>query len=53
LGEGKFTYEIVSEIKQSESENVDYQKEIKLLEEMVLEELQPYNEKGYNRRSKK
>ena len=53
MGEDKFTYEIVSEVKHSETEKVDYQKEVKLLEEMVLEELQPYNEKGYNRRSKK
>ena len=53
LGEDKFKYEIVSEIKQSETEIVDCQKQIKLLEEMVLEELQPYNDKGYNRRSKK
>ena len=53
LGEDKFKYEIVSEIKQSETEIVDCQKQIKLLEVMVLEELQPYNDKGYNRRSKK
>lgn len=52
-GEGKFTYEIVSEIKPSQTKIADYQKEVKILEEMVLEELQPYNDKGYNRRCKK
>jgi hypothetical protein len=52
-GEDKFAYEIVSEIKQTEKDDVDYEKEVKLLEEMFIEELQPFGEKGYNKPPKK
>lgn len=50
FGEQNFVYEILSEIKQEEDNRIDYSKEIKTLEQMFLEELQPYNEKGYNRK---
>jgi len=52
FGADKFEYEIVSQIKQSETEIRDYKKELKLLEEMYLEKLQPYDDKGYNRKPK-
>jgi hypothetical protein len=51
-GEDKFSYEILGEIKHTETPG-DYSKEIKLLEKMYIEELQPYDEKGYHLRSKK
>ena len=51
-GEDKFIYEILGEIKHSESSTEDL-KEIKLLEKMYIEELQPYEEKGYHNRNKK
>jgi len=31
---------------------IDYKKEIKLLEEMYIEELQPFEVKGYNQKPK-
>lgn len=41
-------YEILSEIKQDETENVDYLKQAKELEKMFIEELQAFGDKGYN-----
>nr|WP_315201409.1 GIY-YIG nuclease family protein [uncultured Flavobacterium sp.] len=52
FGEDKFKFEIVSEIKQSDTENADNRKELKLLEEMYLEELNPFEERGYNKKRK-
>ncbi|MCB0821993.1 MAG: GIY-YIG nuclease family protein [Bacteroidales bacterium] len=51
-GEGNFKYEILSELKQDDPDKTDYSKDIKALEELYLEELQPYDERGYNRRKK-
>jgi len=50
FGEEKFVYEILGEIEQTETGNTDYAKEIKALEELFIEELQPFDEKGYNRK---
>ena len=52
-GAENFIYEIIEEIKISEDNTVDYKKEIKTLEEMNIEELQPFNDKGYNKMSKR
>ena len=48
-GEENFIYEILSELNQ-EDDNVDYTKELITLTEMYLEELQPFGEKGYNKK---
>jgi hypothetical protein len=48
LGEASFVYEILDEIEQKEGENLDYAREIKTLEQLYLQELMPYGEKGYN-----
>lgn len=48
FGEENFTFEILSEIKQEAGAKIDYKKELKQLEAMFLEELQPYAEKGYH-----
>jgi group I intron endonuclease len=50
FGEEKFVYEIlsVSEIKQDDVEKTDYRNDAKQLEKMFIEELQPFNDKGYN-----
>ena len=53
LGEEHFSYEIISEIKQDDTIAVDYRKELLQLEKMFIEELQPFDDKGYNIRSKK
>jgi group I intron endonuclease len=48
FGEEKFVYEILSEIKQDDDEPIASRKEIKQLEKMFIDELQPFNGKGYN-----
>lgn len=50
LGENSFTFEILSEVRQTDDQNVDYAREAKRLAEMFIEELQPYAERGYNRK---
>jgi hypothetical protein len=47
-----FKFDILEELEQKKSDTLDYTKEIRLLEEMYLEDLQPYDEKGYHRRKK-
>jgi len=50
-GENNFSFAIVDHLKPKEELNYDYTEELKVLEEMWLEKLQPYDEKGYNTRS--
>lgn len=50
FGAENFTYEILDELKQTDDNTLDYNKEIKALEEMFISELQPYDEKGYNKK---
>jgi hypothetical protein len=52
LGEEKFKFEILGEIEQSDTEQIDYNREVNTLKELFLNELQPFNEKGYNRRNR-
>lgn len=51
LGEDKFKFEIISEIKQKDDEQQDLAKEVKDLEMLYLEELKPFGENGYNKPS--
>jgi hypothetical protein len=48
FGEENFRFEILYEIEQKEGDKLDYNKEAKKLEEMFIEELQPFAEKGYH-----
>jgi hypothetical protein len=48
FGAQNFIYEILSEIKQDDTTTTDYRKEVKQLETMFIEELQPFDDKGYN-----
>jgi hypothetical protein len=41
-GEDNFAFEIISQIEEEEDKNVDYPKEVKTLEKMFIEELQPF-----------
>jgi hypothetical protein len=50
FGEENFSYEILSEIKHEEDEKTDYNRELKLLETMYMEELAPFGEKGYHKK---
>ena len=47
-GEDGFSFEVLDYLKPKEDLNYDYTEELNLLEEMWLEKLQPYDEKGYN-----
>lgn len=48
FGENKFDFEILSEIQEKEGETINYNQEVKKLEEMFLEELMPFGDKGYH-----
>ena len=50
FGAENFTYEILDEIKHSDDHKGDYQDDIKALEELLLDEIQPYEDRGYNRK---
>lgn len=52
-GEEAFEFKILSKLEHKDDETTDYPKEVKLLEEMMMEELQPYDEKGYNQKPRK
>lgn len=52
FGSESFTYEILEELKHSDDTKADFNKELKALEELLIEELQPFGEKGYNRSKK-
>lgn len=45
-----FAFEILDQLKPKEDRHYDYTDELKILEEMWLEKLQPYNEKGYHKK---
>lgn len=48
LGEENFSFEILYTIEQKDDDKVDYSKEVKKLEALFMEELQPFGEKGYH-----
>jgi hypothetical protein len=54
FGEENFRYEIVDtlKLKDTDDPNKKYTDEIKELEQMYLDELQPFGDKGYNKSSK-
>ena len=53
-GEEIFRYEIVAQLEQKDGDTEDFlKKELKMFEKMYIEELQPFGEKGYNRKSGK
>ncbi len=47
-GEDKFIYEIIDELKPKEDTEYNYTEDVKVLEELWIEKLQPFEEKGYN-----
>lgn len=48
LGSNSFAFEIVDELAAREGTNVDYRAELKSLEKLWLEKLQPFGKRGYN-----
>lgn len=52
LGTGKFEFEVLEEVFPREDANYDYAADLETLEDLWLEKLEPYGEKGYNERKK-
>jgi hypothetical protein len=48
-GEKCFTFEVLDYLEPKNDPDINYKKEVSLLEEMWLEKLQPYGDKGYNK----
>jgi group I intron endonuclease len=49
IGEEGFSFDILDHLKPKEDLNHDYTEELKTLEEMWIEKLQPFSGKGYNK----
>ncbi len=47
-GPGNFIFEVIEEVKVSDDPHFDVDDELTLLEQIWLEKLQPFGEKGYN-----
>ena len=52
LGADKFSFEVLEEIVPREEPNYDHKADLETLEDIWLEKLEPYDEKGYNERKK-
>lgn len=50
LGSNKFAFEIVDELPERAGAEVDYRTELNSLEQLWLEKLQPFGDRGYNQR---
>lgn len=48
FGEAGFAFEILDELSPREDPAYDYREELTVLEDVWLEQLQPYGERGYN-----
>jgi len=48
VGEKNFSFEILDQLGPKEDPAYDYTDDLKVLEEMWLEKLQPFGERGYN-----
>ena len=49
-GEENFSFEILDELKPKDDPDYNYKEDIKVLEQLWIEKLQPFDEKGYNKR---
>jgi hypothetical protein len=52
FGEDAFTFSVIDYLEPKEGPDHDYTGDLAALEEMWLEKLQPYGEKGYNKKKK-
>ena len=48
-GQENFAFEILEQLKPNDDPLYDYTEELQIMEELWLEKLQPYQEKGYNK----
>ena len=51
FGSENFVFEILAEIKHNDTEEIDYAKEVKQLAQLYIDELKPFNEKGYHNKT--
>lgn len=49
-GHQNFSFEILDKLKPSDDPRYDYKDDLKTLEELWIEKLQPFEEKGYHKR---
>jgi hypothetical protein len=49
FGAENFTFEVIDYLEPREEPDYDYSDDLKILEEMWLEKLQPFDDKGYNK----
>jgi hypothetical protein len=49
-GEANFVFDIVDRLEPKDDLKYDYSDDLKVLEEMWMEKLQPYGEKGYHKK---
>jgi len=52
FGSESFAFEVLDELTATEGAGYDYRADLALLEEIWLEKLQPYGERGYNAKKK-
>jgi group I intron endonuclease len=52
-GEKNFLFETMDLLDPKEDPNYDYTEDLNVLEEMWLEKLQPFDDKGYNKKKKR
>lgn len=50
MGLDKFTFEIIDLLEPKEDTKMDYTDDLKMLEEIWIDKLQPFDERGYNKR---
>jgi hypothetical protein len=51
-GESSFAFEVVDRLDPKEGLDYDYSRDLKALEDIWLEKLQPYGDRGYNNRKR-
>ena len=49
LGQSRFVFEIISELKDTEDTEQNMKEELKSLEELYIDELKPFGSRGYNK----
>lgn len=52
-GRENFSFEIIDNLEPKEDPAYNYKEDLKTLEELWIEKLQPFGEKGYNKRRRK
>lgn len=52
LGDESFTFEVLDELTGTDQPGFDMKSELAVLEQLWLERLEPYGERGYNRKPK-